>query len=68
MKKLQKIIIVAFILCVGLVNAFAQTSSNIVRKDLSQAEVDKIIKNLAKAEDEFREALKNYVFNRFGEL
>ncbi len=65
MKKLQKIIIVAFILCFGLVNVFAQTSSNIVKKDLSQAEVDKILKNVVAKESEFRDALKNYVFNRF---
>lgn len=64
MKNLQKIIIVSFMLCFGLVNAFAQTSSNIVKKDLSQAEIDKIIRNIAKAENEFRDALKNYVFNR----
>ena len=53
-------------MCFSLVNIFAQTAtSSIVRKDLSQAEVDKIIKNVVLKEGEFREALKNYVFNRF---
>ncbi len=65
MSKLQKIVIVFFVLCLGLTNIFAQTTSNIVRHDLSQAEIDKIIRNVAKAEGEFREALKNYVFNRY---
>lgn len=64
MSKLQKIIIFSFILCLGLVNIFAQTESNIVRKELSQAEIDRIIKTLANNETEFREALKNYVFRR----
>jgi hypothetical protein len=65
MNKLQKIIIFSFVLCFGLMNVFAQAgASNIVRKDLSQAEIDKIIKNIAFKEGEFREALKNYVFNR----
>lgn len=65
MDKLQKLIIVLFVLLVGLNNVFAQTASNIVRKELSQAEIDKIIKNVVNKEGEFREALKNYVFNRF---
>lgn len=66
MNKLQKIIIFSIVMCFSLVNIFAQTAtSSIVRKDLSQAEVDKIIKNVVLKEGEFREALKNYVFNRF---
>lgn len=60
---LQKIIIFSLVMCFGLGTVFAQ--SNIVKKDLSQAEIDKIIKNVAEKEGEFREALKNYVFNRF---
>ncbi|MBX7169758.1 MAG: hypothetical protein K1X72_02300 [Pyrinomonadaceae bacterium] len=65
MSKLQKIIIFSFVLCLGLTNIFAQTTSNIVRHDLSQAEIDKIIKTFAHKESEFREALKNYIFNRY---
>lgn len=41
-----------------------QTESNIVRTNLGQAEIDRIIKNFTNKEFEFREALKNYVFNR----
>lgn len=63
MKILQKFIVFSLVMCFGLANVFAQ--SNIVKKDLSQAEIDKIIKNVAEKEGEFREALKNYVFNRF---
>jgi hypothetical protein len=65
MNKLSKIIIFAFVLCFGLINAFAQAgTSNIVRHELSQAEIDRIIRNIADKEGEFREALKNYVFKR----
>lgn len=64
MNKLQKIIIVSLVLCVGLVNVFGQTASNIVRSELSQAEIDKILRKMSQSEEEFREALKNYVFNR----
>lgn len=62
MKILSKFIIFSLLLCFGLVNAFAQ--SNIVRSDLSQAEINRIIKNVAEKELDFREALKNYVFKR----
>lgn len=63
MNKLQKIIVTLFVMCLGLVNVFAQ--SNITKSDLSQAQIDKIIKNVAEKEGEFRDALKNYVFNRY---
>lgn len=65
MNKLPKILIFSLILCFGLINAFAQTeASNIVRKDLSPTEIDRIIKTFTNNEADFREALKNYVFNR----
>lgn len=64
MNKFPRIIIVSLILCLGLINVFAQSPSNIVRKDLSQAEINRIIKTFTDNEEEFREALKNYVFNR----
>jgi hypothetical protein len=62
MKILSKFIIFSLLMCLGLVNAFAQ--SNIVKSDLSQAEINRIIKNVAEKELDFREALKNYVFKR----
>lgn len=51
------------VLCFSVLTAFAQTS-NIVKKDLSQAEVDRIIKAFTANESAFRDALTNYVFNR----
>jgi hypothetical protein len=66
MNKLLKIFLFLVVLGGGLSSVFAQ--SNIVKKDLSQAEIDKIIKNVAEKESEFREALKNYVFNRFATI
>ena len=64
MNKLQKILLFSVVLCGSLINVLAQSPSNIVRKDLSQAEIDRIVKNFTGKEAEFREALKNYVFNR----
>ena len=64
MNKLQKILLFSVVLCGSLMNVLAQSPSNIVRKDLSQAEIDRIVKNFTGKEAEFREALKNYVFNR----
>jgi hypothetical protein len=43
--------------------AFGQTSS-IVRTDLPQAEIDRIIKQFTRNEALFRQALNLYVFNR----
>jgi hypothetical protein len=53
----------SIVLCFSMVG-FAQTEGTIVRKDLSQAEIDRIVKNFTTKEGEFRESLKNYVFNR----
>jgi hypothetical protein len=66
MNKLIKIFLFSFVLCLGLSSVLAQ--SNIVKKDLSQAEIDRILKNVAAKEGEFREALKNYVFNRYATI
>ncbi len=52
-----------FILCFAVFSAFAQTS-NIVKTNLSQAEIDRIIKTFSANEAKFREALKVYAFNR----
>lgn len=64
MNKLSKVFLFLVVLCGGLINISAQTTSNIVKKELSPAEVDRIIKNFTTKEVDFREALKNYVFNR----
>jgi hypothetical protein len=45
--------------------ALAQTQpSAIVKTNLSQAEIDRIVKNFTTKEGEFRQALTQYVFNR----
>ena len=61
MKKIFAIGLMVF--CFLVLSVFAQTS-RIVKKDLSQAEIDRIIKTLANNEQSFRDALTNYVFNR----
>lgn len=43
--------------------AFSQTS-NIVRTDLGQAEIDRIVKKLTENESFFRQSLNSYSFNR----
>lgn len=61
MKKLFTVSLV--ILCFCVLPVFAQTS-NISKADLSQAEIDKIIRTFTKNEGLFRQALNVYVFNR----
>ncbi len=60
MKKAQIFII---IFCLSAVSALAQTS-NVVKTDLSQTEIDRIIKKFTDNEITFRQALTEYVFNR----
>ena len=60
MKKAQLFLM---IFCLSAVSAFAQTS-NIVKSDLSQTEIDRIIKTFTENEKKFRVALTEYVFNR----
>ena len=58
---------VAFI-CVTVIPALGQTGSNITKVDLSQAEVDRIVKKFTQNEALFREALNIYAFNRYAAL
>jgi len=51
------------ILCVSAVT-FGQPEG-VVKKDLSSAEIDRIITKVTENESDFRAALTNYVFNRF---
>ena len=48
--------------------ATAQQKSNITKVQLSQAEIDRIVKAFSAKEFEFREALKNYSFRRKAEI
>jgi len=49
------------------VAALAQTPG-IVKTDLSQAEIDRIVRKFTENEGEFRAALTNYVFNRYATI
>lgn len=61
MKKAQMFLI---IFCLAAVSAFAQQPSNIVKTNLSQTEIDRIVKTFTENEKKFRSALTEYVFNR----
>jgi outer membrane lipoprotein-sorting protein len=62
MKTARKLFVLS-ILCLLATGAFAQ-NPGIVKKDLSQAEIDRIIKAFTANEAKFRAALTSYVFNR----
>jgi NACalpha-BTF3-like transcription factor len=64
MKRTKIILFGLIVLCVSVIGAFAQKSNSVVKKDLSQADIDRIIKTVTANESEFRAALSNYVFNR----
>ncbi|HMS39125.1 MAG TPA: hypothetical protein PKE69_02785 [Pyrinomonadaceae bacterium] len=60
---MKKTLFGLIILCFPMIFASAQTS-NIVKTNLSQAEIDRIVKTFTDNEGKFREALKVYAFNR----
>jgi len=59
---MKKIAIFLFVVCLS-VAAFGQ-GDGITKKDLSQAEIDRIIQKVTANEGDFRAALTSYVFNR----
>ncbi len=63
MKRTKIILFALLVLCVSAAAAFAQ-NANIVKKDLSQAEIDRIVKAFTTNETQFRSALNSYNFNR----
>jgi len=54
--------------CLGAAAAFGQGGSDIVKADLSQAEIDQIVKKFTKNEALFRQALNVYAFNRYASI
>lgn len=59
----------AFLITASLaVGALAQATDSIVRKDLSQAEIDRVIKKTTENEGDFRVALRSYAFKRFATI
>ncbi len=63
MKRTKIILFGLIILCFSVIGAFTQ-ESKIVKTNLSQTEIDRIVKNFTAKEGEFRDALRNYIFNR----
>ena len=63
MKKVRILLFTLSVLCLSISGVFAQNSS-IVRKNLSQTEIDRIVSKFTANEAAFRAALSNYVFNR----
>ena len=61
MKRTKIILFALLVLCASA--AFAQ-NANIIKKDLSQAEIDRIVKAFTANETQFRNALNSYNFNR----
>ncbi len=64
MKNTRIILFSLLVFCISTVAAVAQQSSNIVKTDLSQAEIDKIVRKFSENEFNFRQALGIYAFNR----
>lgn len=64
MKKTRIIVFTLIVFCLASFSALAQEPSNIVKSDLSQAEIDRIIKKFSENEFNFRQALGIYAFNR----
>jgi hypothetical protein len=64
---IRRLLIALLVLCFAA-GAYSQGStapeSKIVKNNLSQAEIDRIIKKVAENEGDFRAALTNYVFTR----
>jgi outer membrane lipoprotein-sorting protein len=63
MKKARILLFTLTILCLSFAGAIAQ-NSNIVKTNLSSAEIDRIVKTFTANEATFRAALANYNFNR----
>ena len=63
MKRTKIILFGLIALCFLAISATAQTS-NVIKKDLSQADIDRIVKTFTSKEKEAREALASYVFYR----
>ena len=64
MKKIQFITLFSIILLFSAFGTVVGQTSNIVKTDLSQAEIDKIVKKFTQNEFIFRQALSVYAFNR----
>jgi len=64
MKKTRIFLLSLSVFCFSALGAAAQEASNVVKTDLSQAEIDRIVKKFSENEFNFRQALSIYAFNR----
>lgn len=60
----RTVIFALLVLCFSAVAAFPQTADNIVKKEMSPADVDRIVRKIAENEGRFHDALTGYVFSR----
>ena len=56
------------LVCLAVISAFGQTTSNIVKTDMSPTEIDRIVKKFTANEALFRQALNVYAFNRYATM
>ncbi|MDQ3179679.1 MAG: hypothetical protein M3Q33_04075 [Acidobacteriota bacterium] len=63
MKRTKILLFGLIVLCLSVIGAVAQ-ESKIVKSQMSQAEIDRIVKSFTTKEAEFRRALTEYVFYR----
>ena len=66
MKKLFSLTLV--IASLSVISISSQTASNIVKTELNQAEIDRIVKKFTQNEALFRQALNIYAFNRYATM
>lgn len=64
MKKTRIFLFALTVFCLSSLAVTAQTSNNVVKGNLSQAEIDRIVATFTKNEGSFRQALNYYAFNR----
>ena len=63
----RSLVFLLVVLCFAVVASYGQ-AAGIVKKDLSQAEIDRIIKKVTENESDFRVALTSYVFSRLASI
>lgn len=64
MKNTRIILFSLLLFCLSALSAAAQETTNVVKTNLSQAEIDRIVKKVTENEYNFRQALSIYAFNR----
>ena len=64
MKKTRIVLFSLFVLCFSALGALAQETSAVVKTDMTQAEIDRIVKKFSENEFNFRQALSVYAYNR----